>query len=117
VNSPAKRTSAGSRSGGTNSTTTSDTPTDETAANERSSSSPVELEPWRSDAVLEQLRVGFQALVAGTVYGCLMKQEFLRIEAELLVDAKGNLRPEIAVRGLESGERLLIRVERVEEEA
>jgi hypothetical protein len=64
----------------------------------------------------EALR-SLQALVAGAIYGCLMKQDFLLIEAEILIDAAGNLRPEIAVRGLESGERLLIRVERNEDES
>ena len=70
----------------------------------------------RQKELSEEELGSLQMLVAGALYGCLMKQESLTIEAEILVDAKGNLRPEIAVRGLQSEERLLIRVERVEEE-
>jgi hypothetical protein len=56
-----------------------------------------------------------QALVAGAIYGALMRQEQLLIEAEILHDDQGNYKPEVRVEGLVSGERLIVRIE-VEDE-
>ena len=58
----------------------------------------------------------FQALVSGAVWGALSKAgaeggPFL-IDVETIDDGQGNLLPMIRVRGRESGETLIVRVER-----
>ena len=69
---------------------------------------------YRSPKAGEEPKLGeLQALIAGAVYGSLMRAEFLTIETEMLYAEGG---PEIRVRGLESGERVRVKIERLEQE-
>lgn len=60
----------------------------------------------------------FQALVAGAIAGGLAKaaEDFLVVDVEIGVDANGDYTNEIMVTGKNSGEKLLVKVERVDDE-
>lgn len=60
----------------------------------------------------------FQALVTGAIAGALVKagEEFLLIDVEITRDLDGDYTNEIFVRGRESGEELIVQVNRVGDE-
>jgi hypothetical protein len=62
----------------------------------------------------------FQALVTGAISGALMKADAdgpLMLNVEVGVDSAGNYTNEILVEGRRSGERLLVTVEVIADEA